>query len=157
MSLMEEWRHAAGVAGEVDVTTHGRSDDMDDSEAKRTPGSQLGSLYPMDSIIAHINDGDHAAEAALREAGWEGDDVVTASGDEVTRVSGAAQGGRTFLQRIAATFPSEESRSRTSSRRPRLAELGRSWSRRSRLTGVPPRPPSSKHMAPTACATTASG
>lgn len=82
---------------------------MDSGETRRTPESRLGSLYPMDSIIAHIDEAQAAAaEAALREVGWEGDDVVVASGEGVTHVSGAAQGGRTFLQRIAGAFPSEE-------------------------------------------------
>ena len=83
---------------------------MDGNEARRTPESRGGRLYPMDAIIAHIDDGDRAAaaETALRDAGWEGDDVVAASGEEVTQVSGAAQAGRGFLERIAAAFPSEE-------------------------------------------------
>lgn len=83
---------------------------MGNDEARRTPESRGGRLYPMDSIIAHIEDGNQAAIAAakLREAGWDADDVVIASGDEVTEVSGAAQAGRKFMQRIAAAFPSEE-------------------------------------------------
>ena len=83
---------------------------MDDADARRTLESRMGSLYHYKSIIAHIDDGDSAAaaEAALRGAGWEGDDVVVASGEEVIKVSGAAQSGRTFLQRIAGAFPSEE-------------------------------------------------
>ncbi len=82
---------------------------MGDDAARRTPESRGGQLYPMDSIIAHIDDGAQAAaEAALREAGWESDDVVVASGDEVTQVSGAAQAGRSFMQRLTAAFPSEE-------------------------------------------------
>lgn len=84
---------------------------MDNDNPGRVPESRMGSLYPIQSIIAHIDDGDSAAaaEAALRKAGWEGDDVVVASGEEVTRVSTAAQGGRSLLQRIAGFFPSEES------------------------------------------------
>lgn len=64
----------------------------------------------MDSIIAHIANGDQAAaaETALREAGWEGDDVVAASGEEVTQVSGTAQASRGFLEKLTAAFPSEE-------------------------------------------------
>lgn len=83
---------------------------MGGNEARRTPESRGGRLYPMDSIIAHIDDGDQAAaaETALRDAGWEGDDVVAASGEEVTQVSGAAQASRRFLERISAAFPSEE-------------------------------------------------
>jgi len=84
---------------------------MDDSQARRTPESRMGSLYPIHSIIAHIDDRDHAAaaETALRAAGWEGDDVVVASGEEVTRVSTDAGDGRSLLQRIGRAFPSEES------------------------------------------------
>lgn len=83
---------------------------MGGQDAQRTPESRGGRLYPMDSIIAHIDDGDRAAavESALRDAGWDGDDVIAASGDEVIQVSGAAQAGRTFLERLAAAFPSEE-------------------------------------------------
>ncbi len=83
---------------------------MDGNEARRTPETRGGRLYPMDAIIAHIDDGDQAAaaEIALRDAGWERDDVITASGEEVLQVSGAAQADRGFLQRIAAAFPSEE-------------------------------------------------
>lgn len=83
---------------------------MSDNDARRTPENRGGQLYPMDSIIAHIGDGERAtaAEAALREAGWEGEDVVAASGEEVTRVSSTVQASRTFLQRLAAAFPSEE-------------------------------------------------
>lgn len=83
---------------------------MGDTEAPRIPERQMGSLYPLHSIIGHLDDGSAAAaaESALREAGWEGDDVVAASGEEVTRVSGAAPAGRTLLQRIVAAFPAEE-------------------------------------------------
>lgn len=83
---------------------------MDDSEARRTPENRGGQLYPMNSIIAHIETSDQAvaAERSLREAGWEGDDVIVASGEEVIEVSGTAQAGRGFLQRLASSFPSEE-------------------------------------------------
>lgn len=83
---------------------------MGGNEEQRTPESRGRRLYPMDSIIAHIDDGVQAAaaETALREAGWKGDDIVAASGEEVIQVSGTAQTGRTLLQRIAAAFPSEE-------------------------------------------------
>ncbi len=83
---------------------------MDDKEVRRTPESHGGRLYPMDAIIAHIDNGDRAAaaETALRDAGWATEDVIAASGEEVIEVSGAAQAGRGFLERIAAAFPSEE-------------------------------------------------
>lgn len=83
---------------------------MGDDEARRTPEIRGGRLYPMDSIIAHIGDGEQAAaaEAALRDAGWEGDDVVTASGERVTQVSGTTDASRGFLDRLTAAFPSEE-------------------------------------------------
>lgn len=83
---------------------------MGDSKERRTPETSGGRLYPMDSIIAHIGDGDQAvvAEAALRQAGWAADDIVAASGEEVTRVSDISQASRKFMERMAAAFPSEE-------------------------------------------------
>lgn len=74
------------------------------------PGSRQGSLYPLHSIVAHIDDGYRgaAAEAALRQAGWSRDEVLLQSGEEVTREADDFEKGRSLLQRIGAAFPSEE-------------------------------------------------
>lgn len=83
---------------------------MDETTERPHPGSRMGSFYPLHSVIAHIDDGGRAAaaETALLDAGWEAEDVLRLSGEEVTRNAGDFEGGRSLLQRIGAAFPSEE-------------------------------------------------
>ena len=83
---------------------------MDDTTMTPHPGSRLGSLYPLHSIVAHIDDAARAAaaEAALLAAGWRDVDLRRRSGEEVVREAAAFECGRTLFQRLAALFPSEE-------------------------------------------------
>jgi hypothetical protein len=91
----------------AEVTDHDRERDRD---AEWVAATLFGTFYPKGYVIAVVED-DGAAEgaaAAVRAAGFPGEEVRLFAGDEVLAIHERYLKERSVLQRIGGAFPSEE-------------------------------------------------